>query len=330
MRKLVMTCLMAGITFGATDTLGLSAEMDRVARKGGARVRMTFHVKDTQGMPVTNVQVKAYFHFWHKDEVDRATFTTDTNGVCTVEGMCSIDMNCSFSKEGYYNTGFHRDIMTRDSVVKDGRWQPWNPTVEITLKEKRNPIPMCVRHVEHDMPKGERMGFDCGKGDWVKPYGKGETADFSVYYDSSIRDWRSDNRNHTNCLVFASEGGGGFIRLPKEGGQLVSAYEAHPAGYAPGLVLSYERKDGVTVSETTIPQDHYLMFRSRVERDGEGEVIRSRFGKITSFRYGEADMDGKRGYISFTYYFNPNENDRNLEYDGKTNLLDSRDPHHAP
>jgi hypothetical protein len=26
--------------------------------------------------------------------------------------------------------------------VKDGRWIPWNPTVEVVLKEIRNPIKM--------------------------------------------------------------------------------------------------------------------------------------------------------------------------------------------
>jgi len=138
MKKVIgVICVMVGLVVGTMDVLGLSPEMERIAEKGGAKVCMTFHVTDTQGNPVTNAQVDASFYFWHKDGADTARFVTDTNGMCKVEGRVSIDIQCSFIKDGYYGSAFHRTIMTRNAVVKDDKWQPWNPTITITLKEKR-------------------------------------------------------------------------------------------------------------------------------------------------------------------------------------------------
>jgi hypothetical protein len=51
-----------------------------------------------------------------------------------------------------------------------------------------------------------------------------------------------------------------------------------------------------------------------------GQIISGRYGKIQS-DIGFDAMNSKTAYILFTYYFNPEINDRNMEFDPKQNLF---------
>jgi len=53
------------------------------------------------------------------------------------------DLNYWITKDGYYKTeGGYWFYPGPERSVKDGRWQPWNPTNTVVLKEIRNPVPM--------------------------------------------------------------------------------------------------------------------------------------------------------------------------------------------
>ena len=152
----------------------------------GAKAKLTFHVTDSFGNPVANADVDGGF-FLSKGS-KQFSGKTDTNGMYTAEGLCSHDMGCQFIKEGYYETKFKHEFTSYDpNVLKDGKWQPWNPTVEITLKEKRNPIPMYAKRVELVLPKtNETFGVDFEAGDLVAPHGKGKVADMTLTYVFSV------------------------------------------------------------------------------------------------------------------------------------------------
>ena len=329
MKRVIALLTVVGMAACAAE---LSREAQEVLRNG-AKAKMTFLVTDSRGKPVTNANVNVVFVFLGSLTKEVASLVTDTNGICVVEGVCSSRINCQFTKDGHYQTDFEHKYLTTypEPNVKDGKWQPWNPTIEITLKEKRNPIPMYIKKVRDDkLPKNEWIEFDCEKGDWVTPHGKGQTGDFSFHFKTSVMDWRRDQANRTNQLIIASKEDGGFIELQKESGAFRSLYEAPETGYVPRIVLSHERENGKVTKEVIIPQDRYLVFRSRVEKNEKGEIIHSRFGKIMSFTYGEGGNNGELGYVEFTYYFNPNDNDRNIEFATGQNLFGRREFNSEP
>ena len=301
--------------------------------EGTYRAKLTFRVVDSLGKPVTNANARVGFYLW-SEKPSGATGKTDTNGFFTVEGLCSVDATGQFTKNEYYPTSYKHTFPNprrTPNAVKDGKWQPWNPTIEITLKEKRNPIPMYVRSIDTQIPKNERIGFDCEKGDWVKPHGKGEVGDFSVCYESSALGW-FDLSDKTIRLIISSKEDEGFIELEKDTYSFAqTVYEAPKEGYNPEFVLSLERKEGKILNEIKLPENRYLVFRSRVKKDEEGNIIHSRFGKIISMKYGENRLTKEgHGYIKFLYYFNPSDNDRNLEYDCVNNLINPRERINAP
>jgi hypothetical protein len=66
--------------------------------------------------------------------------------------------------------------------------------------------------------------------------------------------------------------------------------------------------------------NHYVRVRTRV--DNEGNIVSSRYGKA----YGEircrfGHYGDTRLHVQFSYYLNPAENDRNVEFDTKRNLF---------
>jgi hypothetical protein len=69
----------------------------------------------------------------------------------------------------------------------------------------------------------------------------------------------------------------------------------------------------------------YLVFKSRLRRDEEGNVISANYGKI----YGEFEFLGseqvKKASVTFLYYFNPTSNDRNIEFGQGKNLFSPKE-----
>ena len=67
--------------------------------------------------------------------------------------------------------------------VSHGKWQPWNPVLELRLDRILNPIPMYAKKIRDAiMPRdGQPLGYDLMVGDWVAPDGKGQVAD--LFFD---------------------------------------------------------------------------------------------------------------------------------------------------
>jgi len=302
------------------------------ASRDGAKAKVTFRVTDSQGHPVTNADVRAGFAMMNKAD-NIVEGKTDTNGLFVAEGLCSGDANFHFTKEGHYQTSLRHWFASYDpNVLKDGKWQPWNPTIEITLKEKRNPIPMYVKRTKVFLPKkDEPFGFDCKMNDLVEPYGKGKEADFTLMYSSDFTGLTE--HRYTNQIVFATVNQEeGFIQEESDTwSPFRSLYDAPVDGYQTEMVFYCKSQNPRTREEVNFGRDMYVIFRSRVELDDEGNIISAHYGKIyPTFDYGEAPKDKGEGRVEFCYYLNPTENDTNLEYNMKDNLLNPRDPHYAP
>ena len=301
-----------------------SSETRRTVRDG-AKAKLTFRVADSQGHPVANANVNVFFHFLGGAKSYSSEYVTDTNGICVVEGVCSQRVNSLFTKDGCYQTEYEHKYLTSYPTldnVKDGKWQPWNPTIEITLKEKRNPISMYAKTANVSLPKrGEAFGFDMKKGELVKPHGNGEQADLLFMCNIEERGHILDFKKE--LFVSAVQPEEGVIVNAMEGSQFRTIYEAQENGYSPWFYQVTDRTRSSILQTIEWNGTEYLTFRSRIVRDHEGKIISSHYGKIVSMRtYGADEKNPNGARVSFTYYFNPTPNDRNIEYDPNENLFD--------
>jgi hypothetical protein len=88
-------------------------------------------------------------------------------------------------------------------------------------------------------------------------------------------------------------------------------------GYGPSY--SMESSNFATSEKThfsKVNEEKGFFVRTRVVLDRQGNIESANYAKI----YGDIAFD-PRGVVSFSYYFNPVVNDRNLEFDPEQNLF---------
>ena len=331
----------------------LSAESLEVenARQHGAEGQVTLRVVDSTDKPIEKAKLSVAF--WGSDssaDVVVSEGQTDTNGLFVAVGKTIDSMNYTITKDGYYKTRgkywFYRPsgldanknsaisptsgeywlYHQKENSVKDGRWQPWNPTITVVLKELRHPIPMRAKRVEAPLPiQSAPAGYDLEVGDWVVPYGHGKQPDMLITYDATIK----TPLVFSNQLIVAiSNKEDGFIRMNKDKwSSFPSVYEAPANGYQSQLVLLLDRTQEHILKKEQLGESDYLIFRVRTVLDDKGDIVNARYGKIYGpVEYGEEEQGG--GGVRFIYYLNPTDNDRNLEFDPSRNLMPN--PGRAP
>lgn len=324
--------------------LNLRAESPEVekARQHGAQGQITLRVVDSTGKPVTNAKLSVAF--WGSDSSADTVVSegqTDTNGFCVTEGKTVGDMNYTVTKEGFYKTagkywfcrpsgldankssaisptsGEYWLYNREENSVKDGRWQPWNPTNTVVLKEYRNPIAMYAKNTDGPVPvRDVPVGFDLEVGDWVAPHGQGKHPDFYITYKAKTQDlWTGSYELDLVC----SNRLDGFYRAEKDmWSELRSPYETPSDGYRTQVVLSLDRTKYKILKNEQFGESEYLTFRVRTVLNDKGNIVSAQYGKI----YGPIEFGvGKEHHIRFSYYLNPTDNDRNLEFDPSRNLL---------
>lgn len=297
-----------------------SPEVEK-ARQHGAQGEVTLRVVDSTGKPVEKAKLNVAF--WGSDSSANAVVSegqTDTNGLFVAAGKTIHSMNYTVTEEGYYTTeGQYWFLRRGEDCVQDGRWQPWNPTNTVVFKERRNPIAMYAKRVDAPIPlRDTPVGFDLQIGDWVVPYGKGKEADLLFAYTAKVQDvW-----NFSKQLSLACSNSNGLYRQVKDAWSAFrSEYEADTNGYQSQVVLSFATTREKTLTDQRIGPSEYLVFRVRTVLDDKGNIVSARYGKIYGpIEYGESDTN-LGGTVRFTYYLNPTDNDRNLEFDPSQNLM---------
>lgn len=279
------------------------------AKKNGANAKVTLRVVDSLGNPVpdANVQV-VFFH--------RGSYTsdgkTDANGFFTAEHMSESDVHFYASKVGYYNTQrnywFYRE---GKPCAENGRWIPWNPTLEVVLKEKRNPIKMEERSIALRMPEDSgRFGFDFIKGDWVKPHGDGINVD--VWIESVLNPKTKDLEatwEHRLTFDFPNEGDGLSVYVQDRFSQMHTSYEAPNEGYAQKMSFIRAGKGHAVHLDRRLQENEGMMFRVRT-RQQDGQLNGGYYGlTVGEFQF----PAGPHVRANFRYLINPNEGDQNLE-----------------
>ena len=295
-------------------------------------------VLDDHGMPVVDADIELNgsddalimsngSHALH-DEVRGRT------GKCGMFRTCrrlkSIpNAYCRISKRGYYDTYCR---MERVLNVESG-------LAHAVLKPVRSPIPLFVRQFAD--PASDSVGsdlfakgngsleLDLLKGDWLPPVGSGEYAD--VVFTRLPREDLGMGTNaigitasayrDTMSVMFTGEGNG-LVEVACPHGAGIKIREAPNDGYRQTYVC-WKGRGKDLLRSSHFDKRRNFAFRIRTERDEKGKITSAYYGKI----YGDIDFKKLIGVNveavaapSFCYYLNPTPNDRNLEWDMKTNL----------
>ena len=303
----------------------------RLAYSGVSEATFTVLVKDEAQLPVTNATVGA--SFMRSKPIGSGagaethlhiTGQTDTNGLYVFSGACNGVAYWSVAKEGYYKT-YSPPVIFSNSTA--GRWLPWNNTYEAVLRKIENPIPMYAKRMrarEFFIPvTNTPIGYDFVKGDWVMPYGNGETPDFIFRLDCIMGETRKSGIqmfNATLTLSFSNEGDGiqDVIDNPRAEGSIYRLPRYAPEyGYRSNWISS-TLADNDSVQCKYIEEQNFF-FRVRTKKDLDGRIIAAHYGKIRGPLFYEVMSNGTS--LQMTYYFNPNPNDRNMEFDPDRNMI---------
>ena len=259
---------------------------------------------------------------WGDDGPDKKiTYLTDSEGICVAQIEYKGDAGFLVFKDNYYKTSGSIQLKKSSNIFHG--WEPWNPTIEVMLKKIGTQIPMYAKREQSKLP-GLRIecGYDLTQGDWIAPYGKGETADFIFKVEGSRREEPGTTRfpevyyNYVITLTFSNPWDGiqPVFAPPRGGSELRLAHEAPESGYENLLKLRICSEKDKSVYEN-VREDQNYYFRVRTQRDAKGNIISGLYGKIS----GNIEFGPK--YVNFTYYLNPDPVSRGLEWDGKNNLL---------
>ncbi len=288
--------------------------------KGQAMV--TLHVADSSGEPVPDAKVYASFRYSYTyEDVERFAGMTDTNGIVLFSGKLGPELNISVYKDGWYKSSevIHWKTYFSDAEIKDGKWLPWNPTLEVVFKEKKNPIPMSVRRISYlKLPVlNQAVGFDLFAGDWVKPYGSGQVADLTIVAEHDYRAFRDADAKFTISFHHPEDG---LVRFSHSeyGSQLESNHLAPESGYEQVYSAQYGRKGNEHQYNTCDPFDMNYYFRIRTVVDENNRIVQAYYGKI--YKGLLITPIGSDLALTMHYYLNPVSLDRNVEYDMKMNL----------
>ncbi len=297
--------------------------------------KMTFKVTDDAGAPVQGMEVRtSTFAYWERgegfgrsiDDLDSAT--TDKNGLAELE---TPSLRGSFAYGPYPKGNYYQvpSLHYQFKEVINGRWEPWNPQLEIVVPRILNPIPLHARRVGFgpnvELPALGPVGFDLVVSDWVAPHGKGKRADFLFTHKVNLAAADMDAPfDSVFTITFANPGDGIQSRPAKAALRLLELpREAPEAGYEPKLERQVSWAGKGTPMKTGMREGQNYFFRVRTVLDPNGKVISALYGKI----YGDIAFDAAnspKGYVQFVYYLNPTSLDRNLEFDPKRNLFPDR------
>lgn len=310
----------------------------------GQQIRLS--IVDELGNPVQDTEVQViYDNPRQNGRYDIQVKNSDKLGSVTFDGKGPLGATVWVKKEGFYSVG-HRPAQRYQILPSELE----NGTVRIiSLRRITNPIPLFFNRYSSRIPAEKTwLGFDFKQGDWLAPHGEGKVADILFRYEREfvrfgptnigLDQLRIENRRkfermgqHWDENVFREQVGiwDGTLEIAfpneKEGLILVDEaftphsvlrmpHEAFAEGYQP--TYKYVTEDG---KRSVRREDIGFFLRTRVELDEDGEIISANYTKI----YGDFSFRSV-GYLSFTYYFNPEPNNRNLEFNGENRFPGGR------
>lgn len=298
--------------------LGLLSAFPMVeALEKQARVRL--QVVDEADRPVPQARVLLFLRGLSEAEDEVLELKANAAGLIQHKGWSKgdyLDGILVISKTpGYYESRLKQPVDLTDREFD----------LRLKMRKIGQPIAMYAKKVELELPEQRReIGFDFEKGDWVKPYGKGEVADCTFIGTKHFED--QDHFETSVVMSFPSDLAG-MLPDPAQKNKAIQLSKFKTSRMAPlkGYQHTFNlisRWDGENRQKGSTGIANW-MFRSRVVAGEDGELKSCHYGKIVD----GVDVARRSGYpdgnpiITFTYYFNPTPNDRNLEFDPRQNLF---------
>ena len=311
----------------------LAAQNQNTEEGRAPEITLDVIVKNERGEPLGGVEVRAYFSGPYSSGPDKGK--TDNGGRVALRGKATLRASVS---SGGKDSKWYRS----SSVIIPGGIDPdedgWKIKGEGTLilRERKNPIPLVARRVTVPFPKEDVwIGFDFEIGELVTPYGEGKKSDvlFKVNCDG---DTEVDDRWKT--IRYKTLDSKLWIKFPKEGEGWCGIVKNNLANYCV-LKMPYKAPVDGYISERII---HKNKLGQSIMPSKQGLFMRIRRSNLSQdsveYHYLKLNQDikfhpyesgthtsdlGKEktyGGVSFTYFYNPVPNDRNLEFDPKKNL----------
>ncbi len=274
-------------------------------------------VVDEEGNPIEGAAV--FFSYVNFKNEENLTVKTSEKGIAESNGSAELRVNLQVSKEGYYDTRYHKSEGT--SLSKDE-----NHDLAVILREVKNPIAMFAKKVEIEMPVlGKKIGFDLKVCDFLKPYGRGLTSDFALFAEKKF----VNSKNYSTRLSVYFEGEYEGMYLDQKAQRGGVHFESDFKTARLGKLDDYKQEASFVASKSEgngyqgSTNEAIYLIRSRAIVNEDGELISCHYSKIRdgiNISRG-AGLEQSMPILRFTYYFNPTPNDRNLEFDPAKNLF---------
>ncbi len=281
--------------------------------------QITLAVVDEDGNPLTGIEAgTSWSRNTTSNPFDGQTGTgqdamVDEYGKATFSASAHRNVGYGAEAPGYY-----RSIGSYEFTgFKNGKWQPWNPTVTLRVRKIGEPIAMYAKNIPRFTLPAHEVSYDLIKGDFLPPHGKGETADciftaeierkgkvreengsfFSQNLTVSVPgDFNGLSAIAANAVVAESA-----FRLPRHAP--AEGYARQSFGVYFHSRLFIEKGPGRTVNRRRVdtarrtPEADHFFFRIRSETNPDGTFKSTLYGKLRGPLKcaGYSQRTGKRG-----------------------------------
>ncbi|HQF39353.1 MAG TPA: carboxypeptidase-like regulatory domain-containing protein [Opitutaceae bacterium] len=311
----------------------------------GNEVRL--RVVDETGAPVEGANAVISFLGVQQGQDDERKGLTDKDGRVSASGTTILSICVTAKKEGHYDARIYNLTRKRDIDQL------------IVLPRITKPIPLYALDFRvgsgldgiRFQDRCEWLGYDLEAGDWVQPYGKGKTVDIRFRFKNAFLGYEVNVKDLAKEMVSSRRGYAARKeewteeKFKRDAGKWDAELEISFPGEKEGLCEEVERflpysalkMPHQAPADGYVPTWHYtannysprtarenagFFLRTRVKLDKDGNIVSANYAKII----GDFQIDAARGHLVFSYYFNPEPNDRNLEFDPKKNLFPASFP----
>ena len=285
-----LVTLPAGVAVGAVDELVVSPAVDLLCLPydlSRPRHGFVLRVRDAEGNPVAGASVFANMEAQGAlGHVIRDT--TDENGEIFVSKLNHVSFNrVEISLRGYYDYReydgpWHRVYERQPDV--DGRI-----VFDFVVKKKIRPVKKINAGIE--IPNSLRwqsaeIFFDCEKGDWLPPYGKGRVPDLKLTKAFECKDDKKPQAAYRQTIRIEAVGkGNGFLRgtcnwydgMP---GTYQIPVPAHFDDKPEPAVYCWQWNGGGSTGTKGFDESIYYCLRLRTRLAEDGSVIGTHYGKL--------------------------------------------------
>lgn len=260
----------------STITIFANAAILSELSEKGLPAKITVCVRDQNGDTVPNANVRFLFGLMPQSRSKVFDIQTDNNGLAVSESRVNQKIIITISKEGYYDSFYRHSVWQGSGGYETGRWEPWNPMLNITLFAKKfprseNSFSSSSFRIEPEI----EYGFDLLSRSFGPANEIEGNADFIItstgsYYSKEIT--REDDWTAIDTLSFCMKGDGIIEKNRNRKSELVYQYQAPIEGYHSSIEYVYTKKGKEKKRIKLYPSetDQYLIFRiTRLSEEGE-------------------------------------------------------------